>query len=119
MGSSTKALGLAGGTVDVHLGGNDGTKRIKGRGKVGIVEVVGQMVDEKVGTGGTLAGSGDGDVVAAASTAAATTSPLVGVRRWSVAARIGMGHSGILLASSNYISTGKWGRENAMARTNK
>ena len=36
-----KALGLAGGSVDVHLGRNDGPERIEGGGKVGIVEVVG------------------------------------------------------------------------------
>lgn len=92
-----KALGLAGGTVDIDLGGNYGTKRIKGSGEVGVIEVVGQMIDEQVGTGGTLAGSGDGDVVAAASAAATTSSSLVGVRRWSVAARIGMGHSSTTL----------------------
>ena len=51
------------------------------------------MVDEEIGTGGTLAGSGDGDVVAAAS--AATS--LVGVRRRSVATGTGMGHSSTTL----------------------
>ena len=80
-----EALGLAGGPVDVDLGGNDGAEGIERGGKVGVVEVVGEVVDEEVGAGGTLAGTGDGDVVAA--TAAASSSSLVGKGR-SVAARV-------------------------------
>lgn len=80
-----KSLGLAGVPIDVDLGRYDIPKRSKGGDEIRISQIVGQMVDEEVGAGGTLAGTGDGDVVAAATAA----SSLVGKGR-SVAARVVM-----------------------------
>mmetsp|Transcript_19478 Transcript_19478/g.44621 ORF Transcript_19478/g.44621 Transcript_19478/m.44621 type:complete len:510 (-) Transcript_19478:835-2364(-) len=54
VGDEAESLRLARVAVDVDLGADDVPEGVEGRGEVGVGQVDGEVVDEQVGTGGTL-----------------------------------------------------------------